>query len=108
MVLDIVNGIFAVTYFYKKANERRFNDKNSSSEEEKNSDEEEDKIRYLPLNFLLEGENENILKESIPDFSFEKVFLNKNKSLKYLLIEVYIYAGRNPEGRTTPPQNFKL
>ena len=77
MVLDIVNGIFAVTYFYKKANERRFNDKNSSSEEEKNSDEEEDKIRYLPLNFLLEGENENILKESIPDFSFEKVFFKQ-------------------------------
>jgi len=59
---DIVNGIFAVTYFYKKANER-----------EKKDEEDDDKIKYLPLNFLIDSENEKILTESIPDFSFEKV-----------------------------------
>ena len=52
-----------MTYFYKKANER----------EQRDDEEDDDKIKYLPLNFLIDSENEKILTESIPDFSFEKV-----------------------------------
>lgn len=62
-----MNGIFAVTYFYKQANERE--------RSQKKTIEEENGIKYLPIDFLTEIENENILKEAIPDFSFEKVEL---------------------------------
>ena len=100
MISDIVNGIFAVTHFYKKANERKYIAKNQANneigqkEEEKNVDNEEDnddKIKYLPLDFLVDIANENILTESIPDFSFEKVgklyldILSDNNFLSILL-----------------------
>lgn len=87
---DIVNGIFAVIYFYKKANEQKQKTKkNFEKEEQKESedDESDDRYKYLSLEFLTEIANENILKEFIPDFPFEKVFLKKknenfNETLK--------------------------
>lgn len=63
-----------MTFFYKKANEQKGKEKQLNKDEEsKDSEEFDDPIKYLPLNFLSENDSDSILRESIPNFSFEKV-----------------------------------
>ncbi len=62
-LLDIINGIFMVTSFYKKANSILKNSANSENNE----------FKYCSLEIILSKEGKIELEEFIPNFSLEKV-----------------------------------